>query len=67
MALLVDRRQVGRRGVGDGGSDIKSHDQVAVAVVWRERGGESSIRFVDQEKLLVCECREVAHLCPHTP
>jgi hypothetical protein len=40
LALLVDRRQVGSGGVGDGGADVKSHDQVAVAVVGREAGGE---------------------------
>ena len=40
LALLVDRRQVGSGGIGHRGADIDAHDQVAVAEVGREAGGE---------------------------
>ena len=40
LALLVDRRQVGCGGIRDGGADVKSHDEVAMAEVGREAGGE---------------------------
>jgi hypothetical protein len=62
--LSVDCTQVGRRGTLNGSADIDLHDQVAVAEVGRQAGGERRVGLVDEVQGLALICCEVAHLQP---